>query len=643
MDIFEKRDSIQPYEYPQLLKYVQAIHESFWTPDHFTYDRDISDFLTKISEEEREVLKRTMLAIGVVENKVKTFWARIDMRMPKTEIAMVGHTFAGNECHVEGTEVLTPRGWVDFRNLKVGDVLYQYNINDSTISKCSASDVVKYPFDGELITFKNQRVDAIVTPTHRMIYKTESGTIKEDTAENFNFHSNKLFPKSGRLSDSGVNTLSPLDRLKIAIQADGTRLYYKYKTDKKRYRGEDGGYSYAISVKKELKQDRLRKVLKETDISYKEIDDKRKGYKTFKIRINDDFDLKTFDWVDLSDKSSKWCEEFVNELLQWDGYIKGNKKLYINTSKACIDVAQVVGILAGFRTHISKSEDNRKESYKTRYSLSFKDAPMLESSTLKSDKVGYNGYVYCATVDTGMLITRYNDRVLISGNCIHQMTYEKLLNLLGLGEEFSKVNEIPCMEGRGKYLGKYLQGVYSKSNKEFTKSLILFTLLVENASLFSQFLIVSSFKKYKNLFANFNSVISATAREETIHAKFGIDLINIIRKENPEWFDEDMERKIIRNIEKAFIAETEVLDWIFEKGELSFLSKESVAEYLKYRFNDSLTKMGYKELYTVDEELLAPTEFLDVQILSTSSFDFFNEKSTDYSQNTAFNEDDIWE
>jgi ribonucleoside-diphosphate reductase beta chain len=223
------------------------------------------------------------------------------------------------------------------------------------------------------------------------------------------------------------------------------------------------------------------------------------------------------------------------------------------------------------------------------------------------------------------------------------MTYEKLLNLLGLGEEFANVKNIPCMQGRGEYLGKYLQGVYSKSDKEFTKSLILFTLLVENASLFSQFLIVSSFKKYKNLFANFNSVISATAREETIHARFGIDIINIIRKENPDWFDKDMENKIIRNVEKAFTAEVEVLDWIFEKGELDFLPKASIVEYLKYRFNDSLTKMGYEELYEVDSELIKPTEFLDVQILSTSSFDFFNEKSTDYSQNTAFNEEDIWE
>jgi ribonucleoside-diphosphate reductase beta chain len=225
---------------------------------------------------------------------------------------------------------------------------------------------------------------------------------------------------------------------------------------------------------------------------------------------------------------------------------------------------------------------------------------------------------------------------------IHKNTYERLLNLLGLQEEFNRIHEIPCMKGRSEYLTKYLTGVHSKSNKEFTKSLILFTLLVENASLFSQFLIVSSFKKYKNLLTNFNTVIGATAREENLHAKFGEELINIIRTENPEWFDEEMEKKIRRNVQKAFKAEVEVLDWIFEKGELAFLPKASIVEYLKYRFNKSLRQIGYTDEFKLDEELLEYSNYLDVQITATTSFDFFAEKSTDYSQNVSFDEDDIW-
>src|SRR5688500_16187379 len=97
MSIFDPRESIQPYEYEHLLKYADAIHESFWTAEHFTYDRDVRDYEINLKPHWKDVVKRSMLAIGVVENKVKSFWANIDKRMSKTEISDVGHTFAGNE------------------------------------------------------------------------------------------------------------------------------------------------------------------------------------------------------------------------------------------------------------------------------------------------------------------------------------------------------------------------------------------------------------------------------------------------------------------------------------------------------------------------------------------------------------------
>ena len=321
-DIFSNRDSIQPYEYPHLLKYVDAIHEAFWTPDHFTYDRDVLDFKTKLKPHEQEAIKRAMLAIGIVENKVKAFWSRIDIRMPKVEIADVGQTFGGNEI-------------------------------------------------------------------------------------------------------------------------------------------------------------------------------------------------------------------------------------------------------------------------------------------------------------------------------IHRRTYEKLLNLLGLGKEFENVKNIPCMENRSKYLSKYLSGINSRSDKEFTKSLILFSLLVENASLFSQFLTVSSFNKYRGqVLSNFNTVISATSREERLHGQFGAELVKIIRKEKPEWFDQDMEDKIRRNVRKAYRAEVGVLDWMFEKGELEFMPKTNILEYLKYRFNNSLEQMGYSNEYEIDDILLEKSEFFEIDTKCSVSFDFFDRKSSDYSQTNLVTEND---
>ena len=88
-NIFKKRENILPYEYPQLLDYKDAIRHSYWIDTEYNFTEDISDFKTKITDEEKEVIKRTMLAIAQIEVKVKTFWGDCFKRMPIAEIGDV--------------------------------------------------------------------------------------------------------------------------------------------------------------------------------------------------------------------------------------------------------------------------------------------------------------------------------------------------------------------------------------------------------------------------------------------------------------------------------------------------------------------------------------------------------------------------
>lgn len=214
---------------------------------------------------------------------------------------------------------------------------------------------------------------------------------------------------------------------------------------------------------------------------------------------------------------------------------------------------------------------------------------------------------------------------------VHSFAYSELLSFLGLEKEFKKLMDVPAIGDRTKYLKKYIQGMHSSSNKEFTKSLILFTLLVENVSLFSQFLIISAFTKYRNNLKTITRIIDSTAREEILHGKFGSTLVNIIRKENPQWFDEDMEESIRFRIRKAFRAEMKVLDWIFENGQLDFLPRECVDEFLKLRLNDSLALMNYSPEFELDEELLSKSDYLTIKLESSMDIDFFDQRSADYS------------
>jgi len=99
MGIFDKRVELKPYEYTGLYSFVDAIRNSYWIHTEFNFTSDIQDFKTELTENEKQVVTRTLLAIAQIEVDVKSFWKNIDIAIPKPEVDAVGVTFA--ECHRE--------------------------------------------------------------------------------------------------------------------------------------------------------------------------------------------------------------------------------------------------------------------------------------------------------------------------------------------------------------------------------------------------------------------------------------------------------------------------------------------------------------------------------------------------------------
>ena len=153
---------------------------------------------------------------------------------------------------------------------------------------------------------------------------------------------------------------------------------------------------------------------------------------------------------------------------------------------------------------------------------------------LEKDVVQYAGNVYCVTVPSGVIITRYNNDTFIAGNCIHAM--------------------------------------------------------------------------------------------------FGICVIKYIQQEQPEWFNDAFYVKLYRACKKAFDAECKIIDWIFEAGELSFLSKDSVKEFIKNRFNESVEMIGGEKVFDIDEEKLKDLRWFNDEIYAEVNTDFFHKKPVTYSK-----------
>lgn len=226
---------------------------------------------------------------------------------------------------------------------------------------------------------------------------------------------------------------------------------------------------------------------------------------------------------------------------------------------------------------------------------------------------------------------------------VHQDAYAHLLEILGLNKEFEKVKDIPELYQRVDYLSKSAKLARTGSNRDFTLSLALFSLFTEHVSLFSQFLIIMSFNKYKNIFKGISNVIEATSKEEQIHGLFGIELISIIKDENPEWFDKDMESEVIQACKEAYRSEEIVIDWIYEQGDLDFMPKAVVKEFVKDRLNNSLESIGYEKIFEVDENLLDETAWFTEEIIATKHVDFFSKRSVNYTKRSrSISADDLF-
>ena len=233
--------------------------------------------------------------------------------------------------------------------------------------------------------------------------------------------------------------------------------------------------------------------------------------------------------------------------------------------------------------------------------------------------------------------------VMANTEVIHNNAYERLLTVLGLEDVFEENLKLEWIQGRVKYLKKYTHKFYKDSKKQYLYALILFTLFVENVSLFSQFYVVNWFARFKNVLKDTDQQVKYTRNEENLHALIGIKIVNTIREEYPELFDEELEEKIRQEAQEAYKAEAKIVDWMVNGIQEEGLTADILKEFIKNRINESLKQIGFKTAFEVDKDLLASTVWFDEELIGNNQTDFFHSRPTDYSKsNQSFSEDDLF-
>lgn len=234
--------------------------------------------------------------------------------------------------------------------------------------------------------------------------------------------------------------------------------------------------------------------------------------------------------------------------------------------------------------------------------------------------------------------------VMANTEVIHNNAYERLLSVLELEDIFEENLKLEWIQGRVKYLRKYTHRFYKDSKKQYLYAVILFTLFVENVSLFSQFYIINHFARFKNVMKDTDQQVKYTRNEENIHALVGIQIINTIRQEHPELFDAELEERIHDAAQEAFSAESKIVDWMVNGISEKSLSAPILKEFIKNRINESMKQISMPAPFLdIDQELLSKTVWFDEELLGNNMTDFFSSRPVEYSKkNQSFGEDDLF-
>ena len=389
------------------------------------------------------------------------FWNVITEILPSLKEEIMGREgklVIRPDCYSSDTKVLTNRGFIFFKDLTTEDLVAQV-LNDGSYEFVKPLKIVNEHYKGKMYHFKDHhgKVDQLVTPNHRMIYKqinsSDSSVITEKVvfAEDMKQKGNHLnyFERSAKAQNKG-RSLTNLERLLIAFQADGS-----YSTGCMN--------SVRFSFSKQRKIDRLTNILSESKIPFK-VYDLSDGKKEFNITISKEILLKDFSWVDTSDLCSNWCEEFLEELKHWDSSVRNEGRFkYDTTTKSCSEVIELIALSAGKGVLTTESEDNRQDHFSNVFTSNILNNNKCGGQSWIKEEIDYDDTVHCVQVPTGRLIVKRNRSIMVCGNSgdpvlitagyniYHHQDGDSIQDSIEKIEHFpfsSPTPEVFCMNGR---------------------------------------------------------------------------------------------------------------------------------------------------------------------------------------------------
>lgn len=229
----------------------------------------------------------------------------------------------------------------------------------------------------------------------------------------------------------------------------------------------------------------------------------------------------------------------------------------------------------------------------------------------------------------------------------HCLAFEYVLETFPLDREkiFQQHLENDSIKAKENFITHYLTRMSEthldiesiEGKKDFVRNLVAYNLVMEGIWFYSGFMVALSFRERRQL-RNFGSLIDWVVRDESLHLKFGLNLILTILEENPEIVTPEFSREIQKIIIDGVNLETTYNNDMFPRGILG-VNADYVNQYVQYVADRRLEELGFPAHFNVTN----PAKWMATATDTLELVNFFETQNTNYEVNAKASESNLEE
>lgn len=195
---------------------------------------------------------------------------------------------------------------------------------------------------------------------------------------------------------------------------------------------------------------------------------------------------------------------------------------------------------------------------------------------------------------------------------------------------FSAVENIPSIKKKADFCFKWMDSIQNlnelkttEDRRKFLMNLICFATCIEGMFFFAAFAYVY-FLRSKGLLAGLAAGTNWVFRDESMHMAFAMSVIETVRKEDPNVFNEQMEEMIVQMLEDAIDCEMTFAEDLVSNG-IAGLSLNDMRQYLEYIADQRLESLHIAKRYNTKN----PFSFMELQDMQELA-NFFERRVSAY-------------